>query len=109
MSGAHEQILIEQAKQLGRLETSFEGVKEELKRQVKRAQEADDRQREILKNLALIQRDIEEMKPEVALVKGLRYKAAGAILVIGSIGALLGALFMAFWLPIRTALLKWMG
>lgn len=33
-------------------------------------------------------KDIADMKPEVELVKGLRLKAAGAIVVLGALGAM---------------------
>lgn len=48
--------------------------------------------------------DVAEMKPEVALVKGIKGKAAGAVVVLGSIGAFLAWLFGNFWEPIRTGL-----
>lgn len=48
-------------------------------------------------DIAGLKKDVSEMKPEVALVRGLRFKAAGAVLVLGSVGALIGALLAAFW------------
>jgi hypothetical protein len=50
--------------------------------------------------------DVTEMKPEVALVKGIKGKAGGAIVVLGAIGAFLAWLVGNFWEPIRAALTR---
>lgn len=55
-------------------------------------------------DIAGLKKDVSEMKPEVALERGLRFKAAGAVLVLGSVGALIGALLTAFWSRIVEAI-----
>lgn len=50
--------------------------------------------------------DIDVMKPEVELVKGIRYKAAGAIVVLGSLGAIMGVLLTNLWAAFKAGLLK---
>ncbi len=48
--------------------------------------------------------DVAEMKPEVALVRGIKTKAGGAVVVIGSIGALLAWVINNFWDAIRAGI-----
>ena len=49
-----------------------------------------------------ISSNVTEMKPEIELVRGIKGKAGGAILVLGAIGGILAWLINHFWDLIRT-------
>ena len=51
---------------------------------------------EVKRDISQMKTDMDEIKPEVALVRGLRMKAAGAVLVLGAIGALIGWAISSF-------------
>ena len=50
--------------------------------------------------------DANEMKPEVALVRGLKAKAGGALLVLDAMGAVVAWLIEHFWDQTRVALMR---
>jgi hypothetical protein len=51
-------------------------------------------------------KDVNAMMPEVELVRGIKGKAAGAIVVIGGLGAFMAWLVSNFWDAIRSGLGK---
>lgn len=59
--------------------------------------------------VAGVRSDIDEMKPEVEMVKHLKSKAAGAILVLGSLGAMIGWLLSTFSVSIKTFVIRAFG
>lgn len=98
---------------VGKISGLVEGMNERLAR----ADESRGRTHERLDKLALavdqltdelrlVRKDMDDMKPEVELVKGLRAKAAGAVVVLGAIGALLGWAAGAFYAPVKALILR---
>lgn len=72
----------------------------------KHRQEIRDKIECIEKTMNVVKRDVDEMKPEVQLVRGLRFKAGGAVVVLGAVGALIGWFFSAFADGIKTAIAR---
>ena len=61
---------------------------------------------DIKAKVTAIAADMNEMKPVVALVRGLKAKAGGAVVVLGAMGAIAAWLIEHFWEPIRAALMR---
>lgn len=56
-------------------------------------QKVDAKASDLDRRALQIEKTIEEMKPEIDLVRNLKMKAAGAALVLGAIGAIMWSLF----------------
>lgn len=88
---------------LGMLIGKLDGISQRLDRADASRANTHDRMDRMASDIAVMRsdlgrviRDMDDMKPEVELIKGLRFKAAGAILVLGAIGALIGWAISSF-------------
>jgi hypothetical protein len=96
--------LAEIGKRLDRSDESRRGLHGRMDGLAEQVQQVKSNVEKVETKLGAVADDVAEMKPEVALVKGIKGKAAGAVVVLGSIGAFLAWLASNFWEPIRAGL-----
>lgn len=91
---------------LGGLAATLDGLRRDITRSDDRAQEHRDKVNDRLTNL---ENDVAEIKPIANEFRNLKAKAAGATLVLGFLGVILGWLFTAFAEDVKALVFRLFG
>lgn len=89
-----EPSMLEVYERLGSLQTSMDGMRRDFAESENRAHESRekvfDRLEDVQTRTAHLERSVSKIEPAVDSLNNLKAKAAGAIIVLGAIGAILG-------------------
>jgi archaellum component FlaC len=98
--------LAEIGKRLDRSDESRRGLHGRMDGLAEQVQQVKSKVEQVETKLGTVANDVAEMKPEVALVKGIKGKVATAVVVLTGIGGFIVWMFGNFWEPIRAALAR---